>query len=140
MYVYRSLQVYEPETTYETAYSNTAVETPLTVYSLITRFKIRSVYRVPVITEIRRRVMYGGKLHTEIVLPTKIELPRVFGLLTTYIFKIDTVVDIGGSAQPSPSPTPAPAPSPAPAPAPAPSPQPIAPPEKIQPQPQRIPI
>ncbi len=118
MYVYRSVQVYEPETTYETAYSNTAVETPLTVYSLISRFKIRSVYRVPVITEIRRRVMYGGSLHTEIVLPTRIELPRVFGLLTTYLSKIDTVVDIGGSAQPSPSPAPSPAPSPQPQPMP----------------------
>ncbi|PNV81192.1 MAG: hypothetical protein C0179_03950 [Fervidicoccus sp.] len=123
--------MYEPETTYETAYSNTAVETPLTVYSLITRFKIRSVYRVPVITEIRRRVMYGGKLHTEIVLPTKIELPRVFGLLTTIIFKIDTVVDIGGSAQPSPAPAPSPTPTPTPTPTPSPKPT---------PQPQPVPI
>lgn len=131
MYVYRSIRVYEPETTYETAYSNTAVETPLTVYSLITRFKIRSVYRVPVITEIRRRVMYGGKLHTEIVLPTKIELPRVFGLLTTIIFKIDTVVDIGGSAQPSPAPAPSPTPTPTPTPTPSPKPT---------PQPQPVPI
>lgn len=114
VYEYRGSNLYETEEIIETSYGVETVTVNLTIYSIISRHKIYSRYKQPIVTGVLMSVLYKGSLKTTYEAPTKIIQPKQFIGVETKLYKVDTVVDTGTETQQTTSPAPTPSPTPSP--------------------------
>jgi hypothetical protein len=112
VYEYRVVNVYEIEESIETSYGSETSTINLTIYSIISRYKIYSRYKQPIVTGVLMSVLHKGSLKTTYEMPTKIIQPKQFIGVETKLYKVDTVVDTGTETQQTTTPAPTPSPTP----------------------------